>query len=430
MVPLNWDSKKNTPMTAELQKKIFGIDGKREIGGPVSPGQNYVVGEKGPEIFSPSQSGKIIPGYEVGGVIRYGKDSYGLSGNPAKRAEQLAEKAARAEAAKSSRGQRSFPYAPGLKLPLQSANAAIDSTFSSMAGALRVGSNNLVTGTRMIKGQIQYSLQQMVTGAKMYGSSVSSAAKAIAFSYKRGGSEILQYGRPGAMAAGVGRSYGPATDASAVTRAGTAFATNARYSSAALMHPIQYLKTKGLNPEFGQGAGANMVGMMGGMAAGGAIGGKIGGQGGAMMGSMAGMMGGQMLLPKIGGMIGKFLPSAAAGGLASAGFGATAAAAAGLVAPLAAVTMAGIAGYKMWKNYKEGQDLNISTFGLTAEAAKKANLRFTDFGAKIKETIQDSKDLVNANKLVYESMKDGGTPFQMSIEEYKKLKVEVKKTFG
>ena len=84
----------------------------------------------------------------------------------------------------------------------------------------------------------------------------------------------------------------------------------------------------------------------------------------------------------------------------------------------------------MWKNYKEGQDLNISTFGLTAEAAKKANLRFTDFGAKIKETIQDSKDLVNANKLVYESMKDGGTPFQMSIEEYKKLKVEVKKTFG
>jgi TP901 family phage tail tape measure protein len=439
---LNWDSKKNTPMTAELQKKIFGIDGKREMGGPVSPGQNYVVGEKGPEIFSPSQSGKIIPGYEVGGVIRYGKDSYGLSGNPAKRAEQLAEKAARAEAAKSSRGQRSFPYAPGLKLPLQSANAAIDSTFSSMAGALRVGSNNLVTGTRMIKGQIQYSLQQMVTGAKLYGSSVSSAAKAIASSYKRGGSEILQYGRPGAMAAGVGRSYGPATDASAVTRAGTAFATNARYSSAALMHPIQYLKTKGIgasignrdangNYTFGQGGVGGMVGMMGGMAAGGAIGGKLAGQNGAMMGSMAGMMGGSAITKGIGGMIAKrAAASAATAGLASAGFGVTAAAAAGLVAPLAAVTIAGIAGYKMWKNYKEGQDLNISTFGLTAEAAKKANLRFTDFGAKIKETIQDAKDMAAANKLVYESMKDGGTPFQMTIAEYKKLKVEVRKTFG
>jgi hypothetical protein len=84
----------------------------------------------------------------------------------------------------------------------------------------------------------------------------------------------------------------------------------------------------------------------------------------------------------------------------------------------------------MWKHYKEGQTLNISTFGLTAEAAKKANLRFTDFGAKIKDTIQDSKDMAAANKLVYESMKDGGTPFQMTIAEYKKLKVEVKETFA
>ena len=84
----------------------------------------------------------------------------------------------------------------------------------------------------------------------------------------------------------------------------------------------------------------------------------------------------------------------------------------------------------MWKHYKEGQTLNISTFGMTAEAAKKANLRFTDFGSKIKDTIQDSKDMAAANKLVYESMKDGGTPFQMTIAEYKKLKVEVKETFG
>ena len=67
---LNWGSKKETPITEELKQKIFGIDGKREMGGPVSPGQNYVVGEKGPEIFRPLQSGKIIPGYEIGGVIR------------------------------------------------------------------------------------------------------------------------------------------------------------------------------------------------------------------------------------------------------------------------------------------------------------------------------------------------------------------------
>ena len=93
---LNWESKKNTPITAELQKKIFGIDGKREMGGPVSPGQDYLVGEQGPEIFSPQQSGNIIPGYTLGGMITRAKRAYGRKGNPAARAEQLRLKAERA----------------------------------------------------------------------------------------------------------------------------------------------------------------------------------------------------------------------------------------------------------------------------------------------------------------------------------------------
>ena len=435
---LNWDSRKDTPMTAELKKKIFGVDGKREMGGPVSPGQSYVVGEKGPEIFSPLQSGKIIPGYEVGGVIRYGKDSYGLSGNPAKRAEQLAEKAARAEAAKAAATVRtnaygpkgSFPYAPGLNLPLSQVNMSLNKVFSSIANSLKAGSNKLITSTRMINDQVSYSLRSLVDGSKLYANSITSTSKSIASSYKRGGSEILAYGVPGANAAGVGRSYGPASDASKSKRAGSAFVTNARYSTAAIMHPVQYLKTKGLNPEFGSGAGGNMIGMMGGMAAGTAIGSKIGGQNGGMMGSMVGMMAGPALMKGAGAAVTKMAARSVGMGVASAGLGATAAGIAGLVAPIAAVTAAVYVGYKAWKHYKEGQTLNISTFGLTAEAAKKAGVRFTDFGAKVKDTIQDAKDLADANKLIYESMKDGGTPFQMTISEYKKLKVEVKETFA
>jgi hypothetical protein len=322
---LTWDSKQNTPMTEELKKKIFNISGNREMGGPVSPGQNYVVGEKGPEIFRPLQSGKIIPGYEIGGVIRNDKDSYGLSGNPAKRAEQIAEKAARAEAAKAAAtakpeykegplsvgkvttignggvrtnaygAQGSFPYAPGLKLPLSQATVSLDKVFSSITTSLKAGSNRLITSTRMINDQVSYSLRSLVDGSKLYANSITSSAKSIGSSYKRGGSEILSYGVPGASAAGVGRSYGPASDASKSKRAGSAFVTNARYSTAAIMHPVQYLKTKGLNPEFGSGAGGNMIGMMGGMAAGTAIGSKIGGQNGGMMGSMVGMMAGPSL---------------------------------------------------------------------------------------------------------------------------------------
>lgn len=48
--------------------KIFG--GKRAVGGPVSPGRAYLVGEKGPELMVPSGSGRIIPnGQMSGGVV-------------------------------------------------------------------------------------------------------------------------------------------------------------------------------------------------------------------------------------------------------------------------------------------------------------------------------------------------------------------------
>jgi len=119
--------------------------------------------------------------------------------------------------------------------------------------------------------------------------------------------------------------------------------------------------------------------------------------------------------------------SASMGG---AGFASTAVAAAGLVAPIAAVTAVVVAGVLAWKDYKKGQELNQATFGLTAEAAKKAGLRFTDFGKRVADVASDQRHLANTNKMIYESMKDGGTPFRISIEEYRALKKEVKETFA
>ncbi len=480
---LNFDTKKETPVTEELKKKIFGIDGKREMGGPVSPGQNYLVGENGPELFSPQQSGKIIPGFTLGGLIRRSKDFYGQkltdvsqvsskehakrllrSGDPSQRAiGQLwldNDKASRMPAAGARTAYRpgplsvesapivgnkgvitqvpklqgSLPYAPALALPLRRFNTAIDTALSSITNGLRTASNRLIINTRMIGDQISSSLKTISDGTKKFGSAISSTASNVVSSYKSGGSQILAYGVPGANAEGVGRSYGPASDATKTKRAGTAFLTNARYSSAALLHPLQYLKTKGIGSDpdrpLGSGAGGMLIGTMGGMAAGGAIGKAIGGEQGTMMGSMVGMMAGPAIMQGAGKLVASMAAKSVSAGVASAGLGATAAGIAGLVAPIAALTAAVYGGYKAFKHYKEGQTLNISTFGMTAEAAKKANLRFTDFGSKIKETIQDSKDMAAANKLVYESMKDGGTPFQMTIAEYKKLKVEVKETFA
>ena len=36
-------------------------------GGPVKGGRSYIVGERGPELFSPGVSGMIIPNHAIGG---------------------------------------------------------------------------------------------------------------------------------------------------------------------------------------------------------------------------------------------------------------------------------------------------------------------------------------------------------------------------
>ena len=48
-----------------LLGQIFG--GFRANGGPVMAGRSYVVGENGPEVFSPPQTGTIIPNHALGG---------------------------------------------------------------------------------------------------------------------------------------------------------------------------------------------------------------------------------------------------------------------------------------------------------------------------------------------------------------------------
>ena len=46
-------------------KGMFG--GGKAGGGPVSAGMTYLIGERGPELFSPGASGTIIPNHALGG---------------------------------------------------------------------------------------------------------------------------------------------------------------------------------------------------------------------------------------------------------------------------------------------------------------------------------------------------------------------------
>lgn len=45
---------------------ILGLPG-RATGGPVSPGRGYLVGERGPELFVPTSSGRVLPHGESAG---------------------------------------------------------------------------------------------------------------------------------------------------------------------------------------------------------------------------------------------------------------------------------------------------------------------------------------------------------------------------
>ena len=52
-----------------LVSSILGLPG-RATGGPVSPGQAYMVGERGPEMFVPTAAGAIAPNQTGGGAAR------------------------------------------------------------------------------------------------------------------------------------------------------------------------------------------------------------------------------------------------------------------------------------------------------------------------------------------------------------------------
>lgn len=63
----------NTFLGGGADKGIFGKNflGLRAAGGPVMGGGSYIVGEKGPELFTPGSSGMITPNNKLGGGNNY-----------------------------------------------------------------------------------------------------------------------------------------------------------------------------------------------------------------------------------------------------------------------------------------------------------------------------------------------------------------------
>jgi len=75
-------------------------------------------------------------------------------------------------------------------------------------------------------------------------------------------------------------------------------------------------------------------------------------------------------------------------------------------------------------------ELGRQAFGMDAEAATKAGFKYTDYNARIKEAIENAQALKERNIMIYESMTKANVPINMTIEQYKKLKEQVKSTMG
>lgn len=48
---------------------VLNFGGARAAGGPVAPGQAFLVGERGPELFVPSQGGAVLPNAARAGAV-------------------------------------------------------------------------------------------------------------------------------------------------------------------------------------------------------------------------------------------------------------------------------------------------------------------------------------------------------------------------
>jgi len=85
---------------------------------------------------------------------------------------------------------------------------------------------------------------------------------------------------------------------------------------------------------------------------------------------------------------------------------------------------------KAQKEKAAALELGRQAFGMDAAAAEKAGFKYTDYNTKIKAAIEDAQALKEKNMMVYESMTKANVPINMTIEQYKKLKEQVKSTMG
>jgi len=96
--------------------------------------------------------------------------------------------------------------------------------------------------------------------------------------------------------------------------------------------------------------------------------------------------------------------------------------------PIGLVTTALAIGYGFYKKHQDALKLQALGYGMTADAAKKAGLTYTNLNQEVKDAIKNSQLLAEKNKLIYATTTLSNTPLKITIAEYGKLKDSIKAT--
>lgn len=456
---LNWESKKDTPITAELKNKIFG---------------------------------NTTPGFSAGGVIRRGKNAYGVKGNPAARAEQqrikLERSALHAGSSASSYTASGnaqmqinrIPYVGGTGVAGNAYNASFTPSAYKTINTLRMAQfphMNMPTMPMNIAGvgntaaitQAFKDLSMSITrGATAFKYGVATSGTHITAAYSDAGKAIANGARSLEMQAKLGRSllrneayqqhsaagtmdkYRPnmVTGPIGLTPWQSAHVEGVGTVSSRKSGYLGFRKTqfqvdgeaitrqqavqKGLvSPRGTMGQGGQMGMMMGGQMAGMAIMQKNQGLG-------MGVMIGSSILPMLGPKI-----ASGASAVSNGVKGAYAAFKAGssvakvfvnvltkmkFAGPIGAIITLGDAVWRLKKHLDQVHQNTQLTFGMTQKGAEQAGIKYFNLAETMKLVAERQKAMFASAKGAYKGSSVPG--LTLSVTELKKEKENAKKNLG
>jgi TP901 family phage tail tape measure protein len=375
--------------------KLETVFEPREMGGPVNAGQPYVVGEKGPEIFIPKNSGEIIPNnaipkFDGGGNTRgsgtrgsrfthqssvdrgtWWRSTHDLPTNSIMQMQMRL------------RDQMSMMAGQYVNIGAR-AIYAVDRAMYRFDGALSKAGTTISDIAGRTAGVISGAFGRLGSAIGMGGSTVAAAGTGATLGGIRGvpglgerylgglgPRKMLMDQVPLGMGAGGVRLDDQGNKVGG--RASGAFGTQYRRS----LYKLSGSGMSRMMPKDGFKAGG-MGTWMGGSIAGGAIGGALGGATGTMVGSLALPMGIMAISTAS-------QKAAAAGTTLMSVLAGSAGAAAPFIAIAAAIAAVGFAAYKYKQRIEDIGQANRAVFGASDKALKEVGLTYKSNTDRLKE---------------------------------------------